>query len=683
MLAHSDKWSYTVFGVIWLLCYVPAFGWMSTQWVTLPFHHCMIRTKFLATRRASKRSLDVISSNKTTSIPSRRVEMYDNTWEETYQRLLEYQQEHGHTNVPRSYNDDNKRPLLGEWVTNQRFHKKKQSLSQYRVNMLESIGFQWQLDSQDRRQQMRDERKWDVVFKRLELYQRQHGHVNVPKEYNDGKKPHLGQWVSLQRFQFWIHRDTDGDASSLTAERISKLESLGFVWILGNQPAYDASWESNFQALVAFKSKYNTTKIPMGSKGHQDPINQLATWTKNQRLNYNKFLTSRTLFLTDQRFDLLNSIDFAWSLKNKTVHETWMYSYFELYWHYHKHNNTQITLSSGYNTAFVNWVSRQKKMYHAGKLDQGKIDLLNELDFDWEMDTSATWEELFEELSLYKENFASTLVNKNINHDLGVWTAELRKLYAASELDTKWVAKLNSLGFHWNAVDVDWNAMCDRLASYKRKHNSACVPYSCAEDPPLGKWVHYLRPCYKKFQLQNVTLDESMISDVAQGLASKKVSADTHAARLGRLLEVGFVWDAWEAQWMMMYERLVKYKAKHNSALIPDSYELDPELAAWIGTQRCLEAGMSERRKRLLDAIGFVWDPQEHRWLEMFERFCKYNKYELDNTKFDPHGYKADPDLARWVDAQRWAFRIKRMSTERIQLLDSVGFVWKKLKESD
>ena len=39
--------------------------------------------------------------------------------------------------------------------------------------------------------------------------------------------------------------------------------------------------------------------------------------------------------------------------------------------------------------------------------------------------------------------------------------------------------------------------------------------------------------------------------------------------------------------WMKMYKRLVAYKTKYNTAMIPAKYEdLDPELGYWVDMQR-------------------------------------------------------------------------------------------------
>jgi Helicase associated domain len=91
------------------------------------------------------------------------------------------------------------------------------------------------------------------------------------------------------------------------------------------------------------------------------------------------------------------------------AHKGWMFQYFKLYWHHQQYNNTNIAVSNGHSSTFVEWVTRQKEAYHAGTLDQGKIDVLEELGFDWTLDPPATWDELFQVLVQYHERFESTL----------------------------------------------------------------------------------------------------------------------------------------------------------------------------------------------------------------------------------------------------------------------------------
>jgi hypothetical protein len=57
-------------------------------------------------------------------------------------------------------------------------------------------------------------------------YRSIHNNCNVPR-----KVPHIGEWVNNQR-RFKKIYDAAGKKSSLTIERIEKLNTLGFDWNL-------------------------------------------------------------------------------------------------------------------------------------------------------------------------------------------------------------------------------------------------------------------------------------------------------------------------------------------------------------------------------------------------------------------------------------------------------------------
>jgi hypothetical protein len=291
------------------------------------------------------------------------------------------------------------------------------------------------------------EQSWLRTYDRLKTYQEHYGHTNLLRNFTDEKEPHLGEWVSHQRRAFELRKWTNGTADCLTQEREDLLNSLGNVWELGWQPEYDSAWMVQLENFKAFKNKYNTTKIGQMPTSVRDTVTSISSWAHKQRCEYNRFMANKTTAITQDKIDLLNSIGFAWSLQNKTLHKEWLHRYFKLYWYHSQHNNTNDTLASGCNFEFVNWVSIQKIKYQAGKLDQGKIDLMNELNFDCMPDPSATWKEISQELSQYKEQFGSTLVNKNINWELGQWTAEMRQLHVTGDLDLERTCSLNSLEF--------------------------------------------------------------------------------------------------------------------------------------------------------------------------------------------------------------------------------------------
>ncbi|KAG7358175.1 helicase domain protein [Nitzschia inconspicua] len=606
---------------------------------------------------------------------------YEKRWESTYQRLVKFRKEHGHTMVPQSFNDGDDKPHLGRWVVMQRFLRKRKDppYSIKRAEKLDSIGFVWTLDAEDIFHQNRDEETWNKTVQRLKKYKLQHGHVNVPHRYNDGQRPHLGMWVSHQRNYYREYQNSNYSVGLMTNKRVETLESLGFEWNPGREDEYEEAWMSQFKAMKKFVKKYNTTKVSNTPVGFYSSIATTLRWAETQRMSYSKYIRNETSTITPQQIDLLNSIDFAWNLTNKTTHEKWIHEYLKLYWHHFQHNNTVISQSSGYNSDFVYWVETQKRDYNAGKLAQGKIDLLNDLDFDWTLDPVATWEDMYEQLSQYYDRFGSTLINTNINKDLGTWTSELRILYSKGELDPTWVAKLNQLKFVWDTEDVNWNAMYDRLVAYKKKHGTVCVPHACPDDPPLGGWVRINRETYKHMVTNGIdgisVQNQSAVFEVAQVKATRKVPARIHAARMLKLLEIEFVWSPLDVQWQEMYDRLVAYKKSNGHTVVPYESPEHPGLGVWVTSQRVSSETMSEARKTALDAIGFVWDPLEARWQEMFHKYCDMQVKNVigNNDKMD----RNDEELCTWIRNQRRNYRRGALSKERISLLESTGFDWK------
>lgn len=141
-------------------------------------------------------------------------------WSEKLDRLRRFRQKHRHCLVPCSYDPD---PSLARWVRRQRYHYhlhlggKPSPLKPDRIEILNSIGFQW--DAQ--------EAQWRERLLELKEFKEQYGHTAVPSSYPANQK--LATWVKFQRQQY--RRYEKGDYSSyLTKERIAVLDDLDFVW---------------------------------------------------------------------------------------------------------------------------------------------------------------------------------------------------------------------------------------------------------------------------------------------------------------------------------------------------------------------------------------------------------------------------------------------------------------------
>ena len=135
-----------------------------------------------------------------------------NQWQQQFEALVEFRDQNGHCMVPVDYPDN---PSLSIWCQKQRLNYKSGLLSEEYTEKLRSIGFVFSV--------------YDAAFERgldrLRAYKEIHGDCRVPRSYSDKE---LVSFVHRQRNQY--KRRMNGYSSSLTEERIEKLEDLGFEW---------------------------------------------------------------------------------------------------------------------------------------------------------------------------------------------------------------------------------------------------------------------------------------------------------------------------------------------------------------------------------------------------------------------------------------------------------------------
>lgn len=142
-------------------------------------------------------------------------------WTEKFEDLLEFRNKNGHCLVPNSY--DANQPLA-QWVKRQRYQyklkidNKRSTMSDERVQALNHIGFIWDSHSAI----------WSERLHELLEYKRVYGDCNVPSRYQPNRQ--LAVWVKRQRRQYKFYNEDS--PSSMTPERIMRLESVGFEWDL-------------------------------------------------------------------------------------------------------------------------------------------------------------------------------------------------------------------------------------------------------------------------------------------------------------------------------------------------------------------------------------------------------------------------------------------------------------------
>eukprot|EP00978_Attheya_sp_CCMP212_P011263 scaffold27682_cov49-Attheya_sp.AAC.2 len=146
-----------------------------------------------------------------------------NQWNNMFQELVKFKENHGHTNVPQHKN------TLGQWVNTQRKHLvlrekgKRSHITQQRMDSLNGIDFDWVVQD--------NETRWTEKFSELLVFQKMNGHTNVPRSQGS-----LGMWVRKQRRNYNLM--SHGESSPLMEERFHALNNIGFQWYVarGRRP---------------------------------------------------------------------------------------------------------------------------------------------------------------------------------------------------------------------------------------------------------------------------------------------------------------------------------------------------------------------------------------------------------------------------------------------------------------
>jgi superfamily II DNA or RNA helicase len=132
--------------------------------------------------------------------------------------------------------------------------------------------------------------------------------------------------------------------------------------------------------------------------------------------------------------------------------------------------------------------------------------------------------------------------------------------------------------------------------------------------------------------------------------------------------------DTLGESWDEMFGRLRTFREEYQHCRVPASYG-DGSLAHWNEKNRAKKkAGtLKPERERALSEIGFDWDPRKNRWQHQYERL---KQYRATDGHCCPSRGGEDKELATWVFEQRSDFASGRLSEERKQKLNEIGFVF-------
>lgn len=494
------------------------------------------------------------------AVPPARTEVpTTRTWEEMFSALVDYYKLHGHCNVP---DDWTAQPELAGWVAQQRRAKKQNRLTPEQVSRMEEIGFAWSTHDGDwaamfaklvehmrpmhngkpreapasdelkrwmltqrqakKRGELEPEREkrltnigfewepfsgqWEAMFGRLRAYHGEHGNCLVPSHWPKDAK--LASWVGTQRMR--------KSEAKLSAERIAKLDTLGFEWRpvrSGGGELERKPWEKMFAQLKAFHQTTGHASVPQTYTANK----KLAWWVTTQRRKHRKQK------LLDWQIARLNELNFEWNggrkggrprtnapkpprAENPLSVEKHFETMFQALLQYkQEHGDCLVPQRWKESRSLAEWVSSQRMAYNREQLAPDRVRRLDDIGFEWDP-VGTRWEEMFQRLVEFKKEHGHTNVPQRSPKyaELATWVRNQR---AAKTQNRPIIAergkRLDEIGFVWRLVERNaWERMLDRLIEFKKLHGHCNVPQKGTGDKRLGKWVNTQRTHYKRGKLK-------------------------------------------------------------------------------------------------------------------------------------------------------------------------------------
>ncbi len=324
-------------------------------------------------------------------------------WQRSFNRLVKYNAYYKTTNVEKKED-----PQLWSWAAAQRKAYQQRKLSKARINLLEGVGFVFDLQ----------EASWWNYFEQICDFAKKNGSPDVPTQSKD--HPSLGAWVARQRRQYL--------GGELSNERIKALESIGFLW-----DVHEKRWDQYYNELVTFHREHGHTRVPVA-------MGQLWQWVERQRRQLRQQANEGQENDTDntEKIAALNQINFDWSVAadedraKRLMELTFSVAVQEERWveHYKKlcafkERFGHFVVPPTKNHELASWVKNQRFSYNHGRLSPERIAALDEIEFAW-TGQAARWDRLYQQLVEFQAEHGHTRIPTR-QRELYRWITQQRK----------------------------------------------------------------------------------------------------------------------------------------------------------------------------------------------------------------------------------------------------------------
>lgn len=268
------------------------------------------------------------------------------SWDKNYLDLINYKLKNGDANVPKQF----RASTLAQWVSRQRYFKRKGRLTPGQIDKLNLLNFEW-----DGLKTKSEKIIWLRSFEKLKGIFKAKGNSTVTKSHPDQQ---LASWILQQRYR--------RKRNKLKQEFIDLLDTLKFDWnpeVKGGSPD-DEQWFEMLKQLEAYKSNFGDCNVSQLDKVYK----KLGRWVNDQRMSCTRNK------IKDYRKDLLNQLGVVWNTKD---HE-WDTKLKMLDLYNKKHGDFNVKQSDKEFGGLYNWIYKIKRL----GTTKEKIQRLQDIGYD-------------------------------------------------------------------------------------------------------------------------------------------------------------------------------------------------------------------------------------------------------------------------------------------------------------
>lgn len=240
---------------------------------------------------------------------------------------------------------------------------------------------------------------------------------------------------------------------------------------------------------------------------------------------------------------------------------------------------------SGNTKTLAYWATSMRMKRKRNQLSDEKIDLLNQINFDWDP-TKSTWDVRYRNLLNFKERFGHTHVPKEYDSKLHFWVKNQRMSLYQNKLSVDRKLLLMKIGLldKYDPLEDEPipNYTMNLLNKYYEAHGHINVPQLDGENKYLGRWINSQRIEKKKGKLK---MERELI-----------------------LEKMGIAWNIKEFNWETKLKELDKFYKQNGHFNV--TRQDNCSLGKWLYDLK-RKRPSHERLKKLLD-IGFDWEKEKN-----------------------------------------------------------------------